>query len=235
VDLAPSAVEGGTGRPLVTVSRPGYRERVPSPPSPPSGGTAEVEVRRSPRRRRTVSAYREEGRVVVLIPAAFSAAEERAWVQRMVARVTRGERPPRTGDVELARRARDLSHRYLDGRAEPAGVRWVDAMRSRWASCTPAERTIRLSRALQDLPVWVQDYVLLHELAHLIEPGHGPRFWRLLEGYPRTERARGYLDGVSAAARLPMAADLNDDVRDNGLDADDVDADGLSDDVSDAG
>ncbi len=95
-------------------------------------------------------------------------------------------------------------------------MRWVGAMRSRWASCTPAERTIRLSRALQDLPVWVQDYVLLHELAHLIEPGHGPRFWRLLEGYPRTERARGYLDGVSAAARLPMAADLNDDVGDDG-------------------
>ncbi|MGW3059538.1 hypothetical protein ACWC98_26915, partial [Streptomyces goshikiensis] len=30
-------------------------------------------------------------------------------------------------------------------------------------------------------------------------PGHGPRFWELLEAYPRTERARGYLEGVVAA------------------------------------
>jgi predicted metal-dependent hydrolase len=182
----------------------------------PASAAPGVEVRRSARRRRTVSAYREGGRVIVLIPAQFSPAEEREWVDRMVARVTRDERRRPGSDVDLARRARDLSTRYLEGRAEPASVRWVAAMRTRWASCTPAERTIRLSRTLQDLPVWVQDYVLLHELAHLIEPGHGARFWRLVERYPRTERARGYLDGVSAAARLPITDDLADDVADAG-------------------
>jgi hypothetical protein len=53
------------------------------------------------------------------------------------------------------------------------------------------------------MPGYVVDYVLLHELAHLLVPDHGPRFWALLEAYPRTERARGYLEGVAAAARLP--------------------------------
>lgn len=57
------------------------------------------------------------------------------------------------------------------------------------------------------MPGWVVDYVLLHELAHLLQPGHGPQFWQLLEGYPRLERARGYLQGVSAASGL----DLSDD------------------------
>lgn len=52
------------------------------------------------------------------------------------------------------------------------------------------------------MPSWVLDYVLLHELAHLLEPRHGPAFWALLESYPRTERARGYLEGISAAAGL---------------------------------
>jgi hypothetical protein len=53
------------------------------------------------------------------------------------------------------------------------------------------------------MPEYVIDYVLLHELAHLLVPDHGPRFWALLQTFPRTERARGYLEGVVAAARLP--------------------------------
>lgn len=186
-----------------------------------------VEVRRSARRRRTVSAYRDGDRVVVLIPARFSAAEEREWVQRMVARVV-GAPPRRRGDAALMRRARELADRYLGGQARPASVRWVPVMRTRWASCTPADATIRLSRALQEMPSWVQDYVLLHELAHLLEPGHGPRFWRLLADYPRTERARGYLDGVSAAAHLPIADDLADDVADTAGLADAADLDALN-------
>jgi predicted metal-dependent hydrolase len=55
------------------------------------------------------------------------------------------------------------------------------------------------------MPAWVIDYVLLHELAHLIEQGHGPRFWDLLGAYPRTERARGFLEGYAAASQLPPA------------------------------
>ena len=180
-----------------------------------------VEVRRSTRRRRTVSAYRDGARIVVLIPASFTRAEEAEWVARMVRRVEGRARPRPRGDGALAERARRLSDAHLGGAARPASVRWVPPMRTRWASCTPSDATIRLSRRLQDLPEWVQDYVLLHELAHLLEPGHGPAFWALLESYPRTERARGYLDGVTAAAHLPIAADLADDVADDDL-ADDV-------------
>jgi predicted metal-dependent hydrolase len=171
-----------------------------------------VEVRRSARRRRTVSAYRDGERIVVLIPARFTRAEEAEWVDRMVQRIQGMRRARPAGDAELARRARELSAQYLGGQAVAASVRWVAPMRTRWASCTPADRTIRLSRTLQDLPAWVQDYVLLHELAHLVEDGHGPRFWDLLRRYPRTERARGYLDGISAAANLSFADDLADDL-----------------------
>ncbi|MCZ7433534.1 M48 metallopeptidase family protein [Streptomyces sp. WMMC1477] len=164
-----------------------------------------VEVRRSARRRRTVSAYREDGRTVVLIPARMSAADERRWVGVMLDKLAAQEsrRTPAAG--ELAERAARLSEQYLDGRARPTSVRWVTNQNTRWGSCTPAEGTIRLSHRLQGMPEYVLDYVLLHELAHLLVPGHGPGFWRLLEAYPRTERARGYLEGVASAGRLPHA------------------------------
>ncbi|WP_332760315.1 M48 metallopeptidase family protein [Streptomyces sp. MT206] len=162
-----------------------------------------VEVRRSARRRRTVSAYREGDRTVVLIPARMSEAEEQRWVGVMLDKLAAQESKRNLGDTELTERAERLSEQYFSGRARPRSVRWVTNQNTRWGSCTPAEGSIRLSHRLQGMPEYVVDYVLLHELAHLLVPGHGPRFWELLEAYPRTERARGYLEGVVAAERLP--------------------------------
>jgi predicted metal-dependent hydrolase len=173
-------------------------------------GTGVVEVRRSARRRRTVTAYREKGRTVVLIPAAFSPAEERRWVAQMVAKLqTREERRRRSlgGDDELMTRARALSAAHLDGLAEPVSVRWVDNQNRRWGSCTPADRSIRLSSRLRSMPEYVVDYVLVHELAHLLEPGHDERFWALVARYPRAERARGFLEGVELGTSDGVAAD----------------------------
>jgi predicted metal-dependent hydrolase len=172
----------------------------------------DVEVRRSSRRRRTVTAYRESGRTVVLIPAAFSPAEERRWVAQMVARLqTREERRRRSlgGDDELMARARALSAAHLDGAPQPASVRWVDNQNRRWGSCTPADGTIRLSSRLRAMPEYVVDYVLVHELAHLVEPTHDARFWSLVARYPRAERARGFLEGVELgpAHGTPPAGD----------------------------
>ncbi|OIV37197.1 metal-dependent hydrolase [Mangrovactinospora gilvigrisea] len=150
-----------------------------------------------------MSAYRDGERTVVLIPARMSAAEERRWVATMLDKLEAQESRRLMGDEELAERAGLLSEQYLGGRAVPSQVRWVTNQNTRWGSCTPSEGSIRLSHRLQGMPEYVVDYVLLHELAHLLEPGHGPRFWKLLEPYPRTERARGYLEGVVAGPRLP--------------------------------
>jgi predicted metal-dependent hydrolase len=170
----------------------------------PAAADAEplVEVRRSARRRRTVSAYRDGDRTVVLIPARMSRTEERRWVAAMLERLDRQDRKLRPGDEALLERAIALSRRYLEGAPVPASVRWVGNQGSRWGSCTPVDRTIRLSDRLQGMPSWVLDYVLVHELVHLRVPGHGADFWAEVEQFPRTERARGYLEGVSATAGL---------------------------------
>lgn len=194
-------VGGGVRRALPAArSGKGGAEGLPGP-----GGDV-VEVRRSARRRRTVTAYREQGRTVVLIPAAFSPAEERRWVAQMVAKLqTREERRRRSlgGDEDLMARARALSEAHLDGLAEPVDVKWVDNQHRRWGSCTPADRTIRLSSRLRSMPEYVVDYVLVHELVHLLEPGHNDRFWTLVARYPRAERARGFLEGVEQATAGP--------------------------------
>jgi len=165
-----------------------------------------VEVRRSERRRRTVSAYREGERVVVLIPNQFSRAEESEWVDRMLKRLAARDLKNRRSDADLEERAHQLVERHLPeyaARIRPASVRWVSNQNGRWGSCTPADRTIRISDRVRDMPAWVGDYVLMHELVHLIVASHNARFWELVSRYPRTERARGYLEGVCAATGMP--------------------------------
>ena len=175
---------------------------MPRPTPPPEGpATAAtpsskpaVRVVRSPRRRKTVTAYRDGDTVVVLLPGRMSRREEAHWVATMLQRLEQRERrrqPP--GDSELERRALQLAARYLEGAVEPRSVRWVGNMRSRYGSCTPEDGTIRMSDRIAPDPAWVRDYVLVHELAHLAVPDHSAAFWRLVARYPLTERARGFL------------------------------------------
>lgn len=189
-----------------------------------------VEVRRSRNRVRTVTAYRDGDRTIIAIPARFTRAQEREWVQRMVTRLERQERRRRPSDVQLAQRASGLSTRYLAGRARPASVTWSSNQGRRWGSCTPLDGTIRISDRLQGMPAWVLDYVLLHELVHLLHAGHGPEFWAELDAYPRTDRARGFLEGVAYGherARTGEQPTLGGDVDDESDDEPGADDDGL--------
>jgi len=147
-----------------------------------------VEVVRSARRRKTVSA-RLVGHVVrVSIPARMSKAEEARWAREMLERF---QRRARSAGVDLEARAGQLA-RHL-GLQLPLRIQWVDNQNYRWGSCTPAERSVRISSQLAKEPRWVLDYVIVHELAHLHVSGHNQAFWDLVGRYPLAERARGFL------------------------------------------
>jgi len=148
----------------------------------------DVEVVRSPRRRKTVQASVVEGRLRVLIPARMSATEEQHWVDRMRGRFERGQS---TAGIDLAARAAGLARRY--DLPAPTSIRWVTNQQQRWGSCTPADGAVRISDRMAAFPPWVLDAVIVHELAHLVVDGHGPAFAELAGRYPRTERATGYL------------------------------------------
>lgn len=157
----------------------------------------QVRIIRSANRRRTVQARVVNGEVVVRVPAGMAAEEESRVVERLHRRL---ERRSAAKEVDLAERAERLANRHR--LPLPSGIRWVSNQETLWGSCTPATGQVRISDRLSGMPLWVLDYVLVHELAHLSQPGHGPAFWRLVDRYPLSERARGYLMASGAGADL---------------------------------
>lgn len=106
------------------------------------------------------SANLEEGRVIV-------AASDDEAAARAVGRLRRRELERAVAEVTPGLEARVGQH--------PAGYRYR-AMTSRWGVCNTATRIITLNTWLVQRPAAELEYVLVHELAHLIEPGHGPAF-----------------------------------------------------------
>lgn len=153
-----------------------------------------VRVIRSARRTRTVQARIVDGELVVRIPAAMTKAEEDAAVADMLARMARKASSKRTSDADLQRRANHLNRTVLDNRATVGSIRWVSNQNTRWGSCTTSTGDIRISDRLREVPDYVVDAVIVHELTHTFISGHGPEFWRWANRAPRAERAQGYLE-----------------------------------------
>ena len=148
----------------------------------------EIRVERSTRRKRTVGAQMKGSVLHIIVPSWMSKAEEAVWREKMAERFRRSIETDR---IDLRERSTTLARRYDLPR--PAEIKWSDTMKSQWGSCTPASGSIRLSSRLAMFPNWVLDYVIVHELAHLVVLAHNDEFWRLVNQYPKAERAIGYL------------------------------------------
>lgn len=160
----------------------------------------EVVVRTSTRRRKTATAFWEEGRIVVVLPARVALANRDELIDWLVRR-TLAKRPGATSsDDDLAERAAALADRYVDG-VRPTAIRWVTNQDKRWGSCSTDSGEIRLSHRLQAVPGWVLDAAIVHELAHLVHPDHSPRFHTLADRYPRQREASVFLEGYSLGLR----------------------------------
>lgn len=155
-----------------------------------------VEIIRSDNRSKTVSAKLQNGVLVVRAPAKMSDAELQPVIDNLRRRLEKRVRPAPQTDWDLEKQAQALNKRYFNGRLRWQSIRYVENQNKRYGSCTPANGTIRLSDRLATMPAWVRDYVIIHELAHLQEANHGPRFWKLVHRYALTERARGYLMAI---------------------------------------
>lgn len=164
-----------------------------------------VEIRRSSRRKKSAAAFRENGKTIVVVPARMSARDVDVFVRELVGRLD--ARDHKTASIEsLERRAAQLVERYLDhdvisNHHVPVTIKWVTNQNSRWGSCTPVDGNIRLSHRLREMPSYVIDCVLLHELIHLVVPDHSDKFHNFMNRFEELERASAFLDGYSYAEK----------------------------------
>lgn len=151
----------------------------------------EVIVKRSKRRRKTIQARMVDGKMEVLAPAALPDAALQDHISRLKARLEK--RATTRNDAYLDARARYLNRKYFNGELKWTSIQYSARQEKRRGSCSIFSRTIRISQRLSEMPQWVEDYVIVHELAHLLEPNHGKRFKALVRRYPLAERAIGFL------------------------------------------
>jgi predicted metal-dependent hydrolase len=160
-----------------------------------------VEIRRSrqARRWRLTVPWGEPARLTVPHRMPDRAVDEviashRDWIAaeraRQVPRL--GLRPSGVSEPDARRAARELVTMLADEEAGALGVSYnrieIRDQRTRWGSCSP-RGTLSFNWRLALAPFEVLDYVVVHELCHLREPNHSPRFWRLV-----AERRPGWLE-----------------------------------------
>jgi len=155
-----------------------------------------VEIRRSRKRRKTVNAQVKDGVLVVQAPAVMSDRDLEPIIAKLRKRLEAKLVVTPQTNAELEKRAQQLNKKYFNGRLQWEELKYVTNQNKRYGSCSPTQRKIRLNHRLASMPEFVRDYVIVHELAHLEQANHGPKFWELVYNYPLTERARGYLMAV---------------------------------------
>jgi predicted metal-dependent hydrolase len=161
----------------------------------------DVKIFRSQRRKKTINAREVDGVIQLYLPTGLSREEESKYVQwakkRFEAQRRKKELRENNADAALENRAQALNTRYFDGELSWKQIGYTTEQNAgTFGICNTKNRTISISDRLLQMPRFVHDYVVVHELAHLNVPRHGPEFWALVKRYPKTERARGYLMAV---------------------------------------
>ena len=161
-----------------------------------------VIVRRDKRLKKSSRWQREsDGSILLRIPYRLPKRQIPDLLKQITKRLDKQvKQASRRTDADLQQRAEYINKKYFGGKIEWRAIRWVGNMNHRLGSCTnggPTDGHIRISDKIKHWPQWVIDYVIAHELVHRLHSDHSKAFWEILtQGYPKTERARGFIQGV---------------------------------------
>lgn len=152
------------------------------------------EVIRRRNRRKTISARIIKDVMYVYVPNNISDDNLRKVIDNFKQRFEKQRLKRQLNkEQDLKAIAEGLNKKYFSGKLQLNLVKYVTDQYSKFGCCNYHTRSIRISHRVSHMPDWVRDYVLVHELAHLIEPNHSQAFWKIVSGYELSERARGYL------------------------------------------
>lgn len=154
----------------------------------------EVKVIRSPDRKKTIQAKMVGETLVIYLPTGLHREEEGKLIEKMKQKIEKKRLKTQANkDDYLKRRFDDFNSMYFGGKLKANSIEFVSNQRWVRGSCTPSKGTIRISHKLLEMPKWVLDYVIMHEMSHLLHPNHSKAFWNKVGEYKFTERARGFL------------------------------------------
>jgi predicted metal-dependent hydrolase len=165
--------------------------------------TLTVSIEVDPRLRKTAR-WLLRGQIVLLrVPRRMTRKQVDDLIAQITPRIVRQrKRASRQTDINLMHRAAFLNDQYFGGELSWHSIRWVHNMRHRLGSCTTGGTTdgdIRISERIRGWPQYVVDYILAHEICHRKFPNHSSEFWGYLGRYPFTQKAIGFLEGISFA------------------------------------
>jgi predicted metal-dependent hydrolase len=155
-----------------------------------------IKIIRSIKRKKTIQAKMVGDKLWIYLPSDLTSKEEEKWISKMIEKnELRKYRKKLNTNGMLQKRANDLNKQYFNNMLE-FDIKFVSNQTSKFGSCTPKNKSIRISDRIISMPRWVQDYIIIHELAHLIHPNHSKEFWKEVYQYKYVERAKGYLIAI---------------------------------------
>ncbi|MHB8154954.1 MAG: M48 metallopeptidase family protein [Candidatus Omnitrophota bacterium] len=158
----------------------------------------EVKIIRSPRRRRSVSARLVNDLLLINAPLMLPQERLDKIVSDFKLKFARKElKTELDKEKNLSDLANILNEKYFDNKLKIESIEYATNQNSRFGCCNYRTAKIRISHKIGLMPKWVRKYVLIHEMAHLIQPNHSRAFWDIVCRYKLTERARGYLMAAS--------------------------------------
>ena len=130
---------------------------------------------------------------------------ERTMQEMLVARQLKEQEPvlapfmEREIRLELKRQLQRLIDKWEPVMGVKSAGFTIKKMKTRWGSCNVKSHHLNFNLLLAKVPPECAEYVVVHELTHLLEPSHNARFWSLMEYYlPKSKELRKQLAGFSA-------------------------------------